>query len=98
MVSGFIASHLLVPWVLTALFKQNILDVGMKQVTTVSHFVKFGAIKWVCCVLEYKTSECSYSFSSTIKHIRITAYICLGCKIPHFEETSVLCNSKPDMG
>lgn len=63
-----------------------------------SHFVTFGAIKWVCCVLEYKTSECSYSFSSSIKHFRITAYICLGFKIPHFEETSLLCNSKPDMG
>lgn len=78
MVAGFTATHLLVPWVLTTLFKQNILNGGIKQVTTMSHFVTLGAIKWVCCVLEYKTSEYSYSFSSSIKHFRITAYICLG--------------------
>lgn len=98
MVAGFTAIHLLVPWVLTTLFKQNILNGGIKKVTTVSHFVTFGAIKWVCCVLEYKTSESSYSFSLSIKHFRITAYICLGFKISHFEETSLLCNSKPDLG
>lgn len=98
MVAGFIAAHLLVLWVVTTLFKQNVLNGGIKKVTTVSHFVTFGAIKGVCCVLEYKTSECSYSFSSSIKHFRITAYICLGFKIPRFEETSLLCNSKPDMG
>lgn len=52
MVAGFIAAHLLVPWVLTTLLKQNILNGGIKQVTTVTHFVTFGAIKWVCCILE----------------------------------------------
>lgn len=61
-------------------------------------FVTFGAVKWVYCVLEYKTSECSYSFSSSIKHFRITAYICLGFKIPRFEETSLFWNYKPDLG
>lgn len=61
-------------------------------------FVTFGAIKWVCGVLEYKTSECSYSFSSSIKQFRITAYICLGFKIPRFEETSLFWNCKPDLG
>lgn len=96
MATAFTAAHLLVPGVLMTLFKQNILNGGLKQVTTVSHFLTFGAIKWVCCVLEYKTSEYSYSFSSTIKHFRITAYICLGYKIACFEETSLLCNSRPE--
>lgn len=97
MVAGFTAAHLLVPWVVTTLFKQNILNGGIKKVTTVSRFVTFGVIKWTCCVLEYKTSESSYSFSSSIKHLKIPAYICLGFKIPHFEETSLLRNSRPDV-
>ena len=45
MVVGFTAAHLLVPWVLIALFKQNILNGGIKKVTTVSHFCNFWCNK-----------------------------------------------------
>lgn len=60
--AGFTAAHLLVPLVSTTIFKQNTLNGGIKKVTTVSHFVTFGAIKWLSYIWNIRSLSTAMYF------------------------------------